>query len=56
MPCRKCASSDERSLKSEMTIAFRELEDVDRAPLYVRQDISVCLNCGRIELTLPRRN
>jgi len=53
MPCKKCASSNERSFKSEMTLAFREPEDVDRAPLYVSQDISVCLDCGHIELTLP---
>jgi hypothetical protein len=53
MSCKKCASSNERSFKSEMTLAFRELENVDRAPLYVSQDISVCLDCGHIELTLP---
>jgi hypothetical protein len=53
MSCGKCASNNERSFKSEMTVAFRELENVDRAPLYVSQDISVCLDCGHIELTLP---
>jgi hypothetical protein len=53
MSCKKCASSNERSFKSEMTLAFPELENVDRAPLYVSQDISVCLDCGHIELTLP---
>jgi hypothetical protein len=53
MPCKECASSNERSFKSEMTLAFRELENVDRAPLYVSQDISVCLDCGHIELALP---
>jgi len=53
MSCKKCASSNERSFKSEMTLAFRELENVDRAPLYVSQDISVCLDCGHIELRLP---
>jgi hypothetical protein len=53
MSCRKCASNNERSFKSEMILAFRELENVDRSPLYVSQDISVCLDCGHIELTLP---
>jgi hypothetical protein len=52
MSCKKCASGNERSFKSEMTLAFRELENVDRAPLYVSQDISVCLDCGHIELAL----
>jgi hypothetical protein len=36
-----------------MTIAFREVENVNRAPLYVSQDISVCMDCGHIELDLP---
>jgi hypothetical protein len=36
-----------------MSLAFRELENVDRSPLYVSQDLSVCLDCGHIELTLP---
>ena len=53
MACKKCASSNERSFKSEMTLAFRELENVDQAPLYLSQDISVCLDCGHIEFTLP---
>jgi len=53
MSCKKCASGNERSFKSEMSLAFGELENVDRAPLYVSQDISVCLDCGYIELTLP---
>ncbi len=53
MSCRKCASSNERSFKSEMTVAFRELENVDQAPVYICQDILVCLDCGRVELNLP---
>ena len=53
MSCKKCASTNERSFKSEMTLAFRELENVDRAPLYLSQDISLCLDCGHMELTLP---
>lgn len=53
MSCKKCASSNERSFKSEMTLAFREPENVNRAPLYVSQDISVCLDCDHIELALP---
>ena len=36
-----------------MTIAFRELENVNRAPVYFSQDIAVCLDCGHLELNLP---
>jgi hypothetical protein len=53
MPCSKCKSGSKRTFKSEMTIAFREVENVNRAPLYLSQDISVCMDCGHIELALP---
>jgi hypothetical protein len=53
MSCKKCASNNERSFKSELTIAFREFENVNQAPVYVCQDISVCLDCGHIEFALP---
>jgi hypothetical protein len=53
MVCKKCASSNQGSFKSEMTVAFREPENVNQAPVYVCQDISVCLDCGHIELALP---
>jgi hypothetical protein len=53
MPCNRCKSGIQRSFKSEMTIAFREPENVNQAPLYICQDILVCLDCGHIELALP---
>jgi hypothetical protein len=53
MSCNKCASSNQRSFKSEMTIAFRELENVNQAPVYFSKDVAVCLDCGHLELSLP---
>ncbi len=53
MSCKECKSSNQRSFKSEMTIAFREPENVNQPPLYICQDIFVCLDCGHIELALP---
>jgi len=53
MPCQKCGASSQRSFKSEMSIAFRGHENVNRAPVYICQDILVCLDCGYIELSLP---
>ena len=52
MPCQKCGASSQRSFKSEMSIAFREHENVNRAPVYICQDILVCLDYGYIELSL----
>ncbi len=53
MSCKKCASPNERTFKSEMTFAFREYENVNQLPVYICQDISVCLSCGHLELASP---
>ncbi len=53
MFCDECKSGNQRSFKCEMAIAFRELENVNQSPLYVCQDIFVCLDCGHIKLALP---
>lgn len=53
MSCNKCESTNQRSFKTEMTIAFRELENVNQAPVYFSQDVAVCLDCGHLELNLP---
>jgi hypothetical protein len=55
MSCNKCASQNERSFKSEFVLNFHELENLSRDPIYVCQDIVVCLDCGHSELTIPRR-
>jgi hypothetical protein len=54
MFCGKCRSSNQRGFKSELTVAFRDLANVNRSPVYVSQDISICLDCGHVELTVPR--
>lgn len=53
MSCKSCASNNLRGFKSEMTIAFREYENLNRDPVYFSQDVSVCLDCGHLELVLP---
>ncbi len=53
MTCKKCASNNQRYFKSEMSIAFRGLENIDRTPIYLCQDVPVCLDCGHLELALP---
>jgi hypothetical protein len=53
MPCTKCASTNQRSFNSEIAVAFRGIENVSRAPVYVCQEISVCVDCGHVELDLP---
>lgn len=53
MACQKCASTNERSFKAELTAAFKEIENLNQSPVYMSQDILICLDCGHAELTFP---
>lgn len=53
MACNKCASTKQRNFRSEISISFGELKNINRSPIYLCQDVSVCLECGHLELTLP---
>jgi hypothetical protein len=53
MACKKCASANERSFKAELTAAFKEIENLNQAPVYISQDILICLDCGHADLTFP---
>jgi hypothetical protein len=53
MACSKCASANDRSFKAELTAAFKEIESLNQAPVYMSQDILICLDCGHTELTFP---
>jgi hypothetical protein len=55
MACKKCASANERSFKAEVTAAFREIESLNQSPVYMSQDILICLDCGHTELTFPAK-
>jgi hypothetical protein len=36
-----------------LTVSFSQLKNINLAPVYVSQDIAVCLDCGHTEFTLP---
>jgi hypothetical protein len=55
MSCNKCASENQQSFKSEFVLNFHEVENLDRGPVYLCQDVMVCLDCGHAELTVPRK-
>ena len=53
MICERCQSRNRRSFKAELVATFTGLENVNQAPVYLCQDIRVCLDCGHTELTFP---
>jgi hypothetical protein len=53
MSCKKCTSANERIVNAELTMSLTELRNVTEAPVYVGQRITVCLDCGHTEVTIP---
>jgi len=51
--CAECGSERQQTLHAELAASFPKLKDLDRGPMYFRQDIRVCLDCGHTELALP---
>ena len=52
MPCKSCASDNLQSLAGELTASLPGLKNLKVSPIYVCQEILVCLDCGFTELRL----
>jgi hypothetical protein len=55
MPCKGCGSGDLRKLKGELTVTHPTPQAVKTPPVYVCEELSVCLDCGLTEIRIPRR-
>lgn len=53
MPCRVCSSDNLQKLAGELTASFSSVKDVKVKPLYVCQEVRVCMDCGFAELSIP---
>jgi hypothetical protein len=53
MSCKACKSENVQNLNGELTASFTTLKALRASPLYVCQNILVCLNCGFTELVIP---
>jgi len=53
MSCKLCASDNLQNLRGELTASPPELKNLVVRPIYVCQEILVCLDCGFTELRLP---
>jgi hypothetical protein len=53
MQCRACRSENVRRFEGELTASSPELENVTTDPVYVCQQVSVCVDCGFTELVIP---
>jgi hypothetical protein len=53
MVCKICTSANLQRLKGELSASFPELQRATLPPIYVCQDVVVCLDCGFAELVIP---
>jgi hypothetical protein len=53
MGCKKCASENLQTLTGELSASSRYLNEVNNPPIYVCQELTVCLECGFAELVIP---
>lgn len=53
MSCKKCTLANELIVNAELTMSRTELKNVTETPVYVGQRITVCLDCGHAEITIP---
>jgi hypothetical protein len=53
MSCKICASDNLQNFRGELTASFPDMKNLAVSPIYVCQEILVCLDCGFTELRLP---
>lgn len=53
MACKICASANLQRLTGELSASFPDLQRAVLAPVYVCQEVMVCLDCGFAELFIP---
>jgi hypothetical protein len=50
--CRKCGGARQKVFNGELTLSNTDIESVALAPVYVCNQLLVCLECGFAELTI----
>jgi hypothetical protein len=53
MACKKCASENLQKLTAELTASSRHVDEVKHPPIYVYEELLVCLDCGFSEIVIP---
>jgi hypothetical protein len=53
MACKKCGSAAQRSFPSDHTVNFPGIARLKVSPVYISQDLLVCLDCGFSEMAIP---
>ena len=55
MKCKGCKSERLQKFEGELTVSLADLKGLKAPPVYIRQAVLVCLNCGFAELLVPAK-
>jgi hypothetical protein len=55
MPCKECASANQRAFNGEVAVHFPGLEGLEKPIIWVFPKLVVCLHCGFTEFVVPQR-
>lgn len=53
MVCKVCNSENLQKLEGELTASLPSLQGLEVPPIYVCQNVLVCMECGFTELVIP---
>ena len=53
MECKRCGSKDKQEFPGELSVNFSGIENINQNPVYICQNIFICLVCGHAELMVP---
>jgi hypothetical protein len=53
MACKKCGSAAQQSFPSDHTLNFPGVARLKVSPVYISQELFVCLDCGFSEMSIP---
>jgi hypothetical protein len=53
MPCRTCGSDNLQKFAAELSASLPNIKDIKIPPVYICQELLVCLACGFAELRVP---
>jgi len=55
MECKACRSENLQKFAGELTASSLSMHNLDSSPVYVCQQVVVCVDCGFAELVVPRQ-
>jgi hypothetical protein len=51
--CKQCGSIGQQEFSGELSASFPDIKEVSLWPVYVCQQVLICLKCGFAELMIP---